>query len=279
MKLERGLPKDWRAKCAALVLLGGVAGATWGIRALPMPHDAALLRVGSVAPEIALPDASGAMVRLSSYRGRGVVLNFMATWCGPCVGEIPLLRDVSSSVPEQAVVFVGIDVGETPQRVASFVREQAIPYPILVDQEGEAAAAYRVSVYPTTYYIDPEGKVLLARSGAFLGNQGFWVLTRSIEGLFGDLLDAVARVNKACSQPPERALDTRLDGPGVDLALGQMTCACGCRSRLTECDCGDPRGGREIRDYFARLLADADFDAGQVGMVTIMKYRNQRVRR
>lgn len=278
MRLERGLPKDWRAKVATLGLLAGVAGATWGVRALPGPYDAALLRVGSAAPEIVLPDGTGSTIRLSSYRGRGVVLNFMATWCQPCLAEIPVLREASASVPQTAVAFIAINVGETPLRVAKFVQQEAIPYPVLVDLEGEAAAAYRVSVYPTTYFIDPEGKVLLAETGAFVERQGFYVLSHNIESIFGTLLNAVARVEKTCSAPPDRPGDPRLEGPDVDIHLAKMICACGCRTRLTECDCNDPRGGREIRDYFAGLLADPDFDPAQVRWVTTMKYRNSRAR-
>jgi len=117
--------------------------------------------VGQSAPDLAITTTDGAVMRLSELRGRAVILDFWATWCGPCVREIPHLQKVADDFPEDVVV-VGVSL-ENMSVLQRFAKSKSVKYPIGI-------AANRPSPYsdvtrvPTTFFIDRNGtirKVLL----------------------------------------------------------------------------------------------------------------------
>jgi len=119
------------------------------------------LKKGSVAPAFRLPALAGGEVDLGSLRGRVVVLNFWATWCPPCVAEMPSLERLHRALgPEGlAVVTVSTDVDEA--ELARFVSEHGLTLPVLRDPGGRVAAgAYRTTGYPETFTLDRGGVVL-----------------------------------------------------------------------------------------------------------------------
>ena len=95
-------------------------------------------------------------VRLSSLRGKPVVLNFWATWCPPCREEMPLFDRFSKELGDQ-VVFVGINYDEDPVTVQDFVLDSKITFPIWLDAGGTVSELYYVQSYPNTFFIDAEG--------------------------------------------------------------------------------------------------------------------------
>lgn len=123
------------------------------------PHTISSPLVGRAAPAFTLrPVGGGAPVSLTSLRGRPVVVNFWATWCGPCLQEHPLLREAARSLGAD-VQFLGIVYEEEETWVQSFLREHGGGYPSLMDAGGKTAIAYGVFGVPETYFIDPDGMV------------------------------------------------------------------------------------------------------------------------
>jgi len=130
---------------------------------LPDHPNAPGLAVGSTAPGWALRDANGKHHLLQDLRGQLVVLDFWATWCGPCRQAMPTLQKLNEKYEKKGVVVVGINTWESgdPGR---FMKENGYKYLILLDGN-EVAKSYQVSGIPTLYVIDPDGKILFWEVG------------------------------------------------------------------------------------------------------------------
>lgn len=113
------------------------------------------------APDFTLRDLHGNPVRLSSFRGRGIVLNFWATWCGPCRREIPWFIQLQKQYGPSGLQVIGISMDEGGDKtVEQFVEKTGIDYPILID-DGRVSTLYGATeILPTTYYISRNGMVL-----------------------------------------------------------------------------------------------------------------------
>jgi peroxiredoxin/outer membrane lipoprotein-sorting protein len=118
---------------------------------------------GQPAPEFALKDLQGNEVRLADYKGKIVVLNVFAHWCGPCRKEAPELeKDIWQAYRERDVVVLGVATwaqDNPTKRAEEFAREFKLTFPVLVDAENKVAEMYRVRGVPTTFIIDREGIV------------------------------------------------------------------------------------------------------------------------
>jgi thiol-disulfide isomerase/thioredoxin len=124
---------------------------------------------GRVAPEFQLPLLDGGIFRLSDHIGqRAVIINFFATWCGPCRAEMPELQRYAQSLAGEPVILVGVDAEEQRAVVERFVKQVNTTFPIALDQEGDVIKAYRVSAFPTTVVIGADGRVKSYESGAIV---------------------------------------------------------------------------------------------------------------
>ncbi|MCL4257191.1 MAG: TlpA family protein disulfide reductase [Anaerolineales bacterium] len=112
--------------------------------------------VGSPAPEFVLPNLDGEQVRLSDLRGQRVLLNFWATWCGPCRQEMPAIQ---ARYTHGDFAVLAVDFGETRQQVQRFIDEIGVDLPVLLDADGSVQELYRVRGYPTTFFIDAQGVI------------------------------------------------------------------------------------------------------------------------
>lgn len=110
------------------------------------------------APDFELKNLAGETIRLSDFKGKPLLLNFWATWCGPCRAEFPELQSVAV---EHKVAIIGINMttNDTPSQVPAFVAEFGVTFPIVLDETGEVSRAYQVTGLPTSIFIDRDGVV------------------------------------------------------------------------------------------------------------------------
>ncbi len=119
------------------------------------------------APDFALADENGRLWKLSSLRGKVVVVNFWATWCPPCRRELPSLERLRRALPPDQALVLGINVGESWDTVASFIAgvEPAPAFPILYDEKSSVLKAWPVRGLPTTFVVDRQGRIALRAVG------------------------------------------------------------------------------------------------------------------
>ena len=96
---------------------------------------------------------------LESLRGKALVLNFWASWCGPCKDETPLLQEAWSRWRNKGVVFVGVDVKDFRGDAKKFLARYGVTYPNVFDGKGSTVGRYGVTGFPETYFVDARGKV------------------------------------------------------------------------------------------------------------------------
>jgi thiol-disulfide isomerase/thioredoxin len=121
--------------------------------------------VGSTAPDFTLRTPGGEAVTLSELRGQTVVINFWATWCGPCKREIPDLNAYQEAHPEVRLLGISVDENLAPAAVEATARRLGAEYTVLLDPFGVASDPYGVSTLPTTVVVDPHGHVTATRIG------------------------------------------------------------------------------------------------------------------
>jgi peroxiredoxin len=117
------------------------------------------VRPGSPAPDFEVPTLDGGELRLSDHRGRPVVLNFWATWCPPCVLELPLLIEAESRYADEGLVVIAMNAGQTPEHIDWFLDQQGIDMPVAIDPGRDVYELYGVVGLPTTIWIDRDGNV------------------------------------------------------------------------------------------------------------------------
>lgn len=123
----------------------------------------------SPAPDFTVENADGEQVRLSDFTGRPVVLNFWASWCGPCKSEMPGFQNLYDAYGgDVEFVLVNLTDGsrETTESAMTFIEEQGYTFPVYFDVDREAATAYYVTSIPATYFIDSEGNLVAYGLGA-----------------------------------------------------------------------------------------------------------------
>jgi thiol-disulfide isomerase/thioredoxin len=139
----------------------------------------------SARAEWTASDLSGKRVHLHDYRGRVVVLNFWATWCGPCNAEMPLLVDAEKEYGLRGVAFIGasLDDSKTKQKVPEFIGKYGVGFPVWLGATGDDLARLGMGeAVPATAFIDRDGRVLARVSGQIRGPE----LRERIEWLLGE---------------------------------------------------------------------------------------------
>ncbi len=111
------------------------------------------------APDFVLKSDSGKNVRLSELKGRVVMLNFWATWCGPCTEEIPYLNELHESLDPYDFELLGINLDEDQSKAMFLAKKLDVNFPVLFDTEKEVSRSFDIKAMPTTIIIDRSGKV------------------------------------------------------------------------------------------------------------------------
>jgi cytochrome c biogenesis protein CcmG, thiol:disulfide interchange protein DsbE len=126
---------------------------------VPHGNAAANLVVGQAAPDFTVDALDGTKVRLSELKGKPVVINFWATWCGPCRKEMPDMEAVYQQFKAAGLQVYGINVGESKVSISDFVNKVGATFPIAVDTHEEAQNAYKILPIPATFFIDANGTI------------------------------------------------------------------------------------------------------------------------
>jgi cytochrome c biogenesis protein CcmG/thiol:disulfide interchange protein DsbE len=113
------------------------------------------------APDFTLESLDGdAMISLSDYRGKAVVLNFWASWCQPCKQEAPLLESAWERYRGEGLVVLGVDAQDLKSDARRFVERYGLTYPIAHDRNGVTLGRYGYNAFPETWFVDREGRLV-----------------------------------------------------------------------------------------------------------------------
>jgi peroxiredoxin len=140
-----------------MALLGVLLAAVPGFFAANSLASSSL--AGQAAPDFVLKSADGTNLRLSEYRGNVVMINFWATWCGPCRQEMPLLDDLYSRYGRVGFSLLGVNIDDDSRRAIAMAKELGVSFPVLFDERKEVSRLYQVEAMPVTVLVDREGKV------------------------------------------------------------------------------------------------------------------------
>lgn len=174
-RLSRRLSRRWYVIAAVLPL---VLLAAWGaiVFAESAPRGA---QIGTAAPEIALADLDGNPVRLSDLRGRPVIVNFWASWCGPCVTEFPLLAGALQAHTSDGLVIIGVVVADQSEAARDFMERFGASWPAVMDPGDRVARRYGIFGPPESFFIDRDGIVV----GRQIGELSAADLERQLAGI------------------------------------------------------------------------------------------------
>lgn len=120
---------------------------------------------GGQAPDFALRDMDKQVVRLSDFRGTPVVLNFFASWCVPCLAEMPYIQEAHLKAKEAGYVVLGVAVQDSRGALRSLSESMGLSFPMVLDGDNSVGIAYHVVGPPATFFIDEDGKVVSAVAG------------------------------------------------------------------------------------------------------------------
>ena len=200
------------------------------------------------APELKAKDVNGKELSLEAYKGKVVLLNFWATWCGPCRAEIPSLIRIQEAYKDRLQI-IGMDVDDDEERLREFVKDQGINYPVAMTSVPVRLAYGGIGALPTVFVINQDSKVVQKHVGLF--NPALYEIeARALLGLpvparvetFEDTGEVFLKHADRASMLP--GVDTSKLTPEQRMAalhkLNAETCDCGCRYTLAQCRIYDP---------------------------------------
>jgi peroxiredoxin len=146
LAMNARISKRW-SLALALLLAGGVGIAQ------------AAVQLSANAPDFTLRSIAGANLRLQEQRGQVVLVNFWATWCGPCRQEMPHLNRIYDKYRASGFVLLGVNIDDDPRAAADLAAKLGVRFPVLLDTDKKVSRAYDMSAMPATLLIDRDGRV------------------------------------------------------------------------------------------------------------------------
>ncbi|RBP05565.1 thiol-disulfide oxidoreductase ResA [Rossellomorea aquimaris] len=159
------MKKSNRRLVRAVILLLLVSAVAYTLY-LNATKDQAVIKEGSMAPDFKLETLDGRTIKLSDYRGKGVFLNFWGTWCKPCEKEMPYMEKSYQQFKEKGVETLAVNIGESDFIVNKFVDKYDLSFTFPMDRNRDLLEIYGVGPIPTTFLINPEGKVVKVITGS-----------------------------------------------------------------------------------------------------------------
>ncbi len=154
--MTRGSRRSWLREAGGV--LAAVLVGAWLFSPGPRTQDHS--HEPLPAAELTLADLSDKTVRLADFKGRVVLVDFWATWCHPCLQELPDLKAIYRKHEREGFIILAVSIDESPRKeIAAFVAENEVPYPVLLAGSGPIKG-WRVRGLPTAYLIDREGRVV-----------------------------------------------------------------------------------------------------------------------
>lgn len=213
---------------------------------------------GRPAPDLTLNLLDGKKFVLSDHVGkRAIILNFFATWCGPCKEELPEFVRFAEKHKNEPLLVIGVNADERKDAVSDFLKANGVTYPVAIDK-GAAQKAFGVRSYPTTVFIGADGIVRLYEVGQIANAdvafeapyQAALAQIKAGTGITKEVfLQLKATVASAATTTSDEKKDPEDDVPpgrARDIAM-KMNCPCGCTHALMECTC------KTSKDIKARL--------------------------
>jgi peroxiredoxin len=142
----------------ALVLLAALALPAWG--------QGLKGWTGGATPALELADTEGRLHRLSDYRGSAVLVNFWATWCGPCLEEMPSIEALRAALHDKPFVVLAVNVGESGRVAREFAGTMRLGFPLLLDRDTRTAKTWGARILPASYVVGPDGRIRYSYLGA-----------------------------------------------------------------------------------------------------------------
>jgi peroxiredoxin len=119
----------------------------------------------SMAPDFTLKSREGVNIKLSELRGQVVMVNFWASWCGPCREEMPLLQQLYDRYQSLGFSLLGVNVDEQKAAADKMLSDVPVNFPILYDEHSKVSKAYQVKAMPSTFMVDRDGRIRYLHKG------------------------------------------------------------------------------------------------------------------
>lgn len=159
--------------------------------ALLVGSTAAALKAGDIPPPINMPDQHGKKVVLAELKGKVVLVDFWASWCGPCKQEMPVLEGLHKKYADQGLVIVGINIDNNPKKMNSFLKGTPVSFRIVHDPKITIAQRYEPSTMPSSYFIGRGGKLRYIHEG--FRKKDAAEIEERVKGLLAEGIDSGAQ--------------------------------------------------------------------------------------
>lgn len=144
---------------ARVIARGGLAAVLF------IASTAHALAPGETPPAIDMQDQAGKQVDLNELKGKVVLIDFWASWCGPCREEMPVLEEFHKKYADQGLVIVGVNIDNNPKKMNNFLKGNPASFRIVHDRKLNVAAKYEPATMPSSYFIGRDGKIRYVHEG------------------------------------------------------------------------------------------------------------------